>query len=134
MKKFFEIPALFMITLVFTASMAIAKDYVIYSIAQDIPMGFKEEKLKKNFYINMGKNQGVKTGSTVDVYRIISVLDPFVNKNRFNHKVKIGELKVIHSEDASSIGRLHEMEIGEDVPSMDIAKIMVGDIVEVKVK
>ena len=48
MKKFFEIPVLFMVTLAFTASMAIAKDYVIYSISQDIPMGVKDEKLKKN--------------------------------------------------------------------------------------
>ena len=49
MKKFFELPVLIMITLTFTASMAIAKDYVIYSISQDIPMGYKDEIIKKNF-------------------------------------------------------------------------------------
>ena len=114
MKKYFEIPVLFMVALVFTASMAIAKDYVIYSIAQDIPMGFKEEKLKKNFYVNMGKSQGLKDGSVLDVYRVISVLDPYENKKRFNHRVKIGEIKVIHSEETSAIGRLSKLEDNEN--------------------
>ena len=134
MRKFFEIPVLFMVTLVFTASMAIAKDYVIYSISQDIPMGVKDEKLKKNFYINMGKTQGLKAGSNVDVFRVISILDPYMNKNRFNHKVKIGKLKIIHSEDASAIARLEKLESGDNVPVLDVAKIMVGDLVEVKTK
>ena len=62
MRKYFELPVLIMATLVFTASMAIAKDYVIYSISQDIPMGYPKEVLRKNFYIDMGKNQGVVKG------------------------------------------------------------------------
>lgn len=134
MKKYFEIPVLFMVALVFTASMAIAKDYVIYSIAQDIPMGVKEEKLKKNFYVNMGKNQGLKDGSVLDVYRVISVLDPYENKKRFNHRVKIGEIKVIHSEDTSAIGTLNRLEASDNTPVFEIGKMMIGDIVKVKVK
>lgn len=134
MKKFFELPVLFMIALTFTASMAIAKDYVIYSIAQDIPMGNKDEVIKKNFYVDMGKSQGVKQGSVLDVYRVVSVLDVYESKKRFNHRIKIGEMKVIHAEDSSAIGVLNKLEEGEETPVFEVGKMMIGDIVTVKVK
>lgn len=134
MRKFFELPVLFMVTLAFTASMAIAKDYVIYSINQDIPMGHEKEVLRKNYYIDMGKNQGIKKGSILDVYRVVSVLDPYESKKRFNHKIKIGEVKVLHAEDASSIGVLNKLESEEETPVFEIGKLMIGDIVSAHVK
>lgn len=134
MKKFFELPVLFMVTLVFTASMAIAKDYVIYSISQDIPMGVEKEVLRKNFYMDMGKNQGVSKGSVLDVYRVVSVLDPYESKKRFNHKIKIGEVKILHAEESSSIGILHKFENAEETPVFEIGKLMIGDIVSAHVK
>jgi hypothetical protein len=134
MRKYFELPVLFMVTLAFTASMAIAKDYVIYSISQDIPMGYEKEVLRKNFYIDMGKNQGVAKGSVLDVFRVISVLDPYESKKRFNHKIKIGEVKVLHSEEGSSIGILNKIESEEETPVFEIGKVMIGDIVSAHVK
>ncbi|MFA6237360.1 MAG: hypothetical protein WC635_08555 [Bacteriovorax sp.] len=134
MKKYFELPVLFMVTLAFTASMAIAKDYVIYSISQDIPMGHEKEVLRKNFYIDMGKNQGVAKGSVLDVYRVVSVLDPYESKKRFNHKIKIGEVKVLHSEESSSIGVLHKTEELDETPVFEIGKLMIGDVVTAHVK
>lgn len=134
MRKFFELPVLFMIALTFTASMAIAKDYVIYSISQDIPMGNKDEIIRKNFYVDMGSNQGVKKGSVLDVYRVVSVLDPYESKKRFNHRIKIGEVKVLHAEDSSAIGILNKLEEGAETPVFEVGKMMIGDIVTVKVK
>ena len=134
MRKFFEIPVLFMITLAFTASMAIAKDYVIYSIAQDIPMGNPNEIIRKNFYIDMGKNQGVKKGSILDVYRIVSVLDPYESKKRYTHRIKIGEVKILHSEETSAIGVLNKIEEDAETPVFEVGKMMIGDVVTVKVK
>jgi hypothetical protein len=114
--------------------MAIAKDYVIYSIAQDIPMGVEKEVLRKNFYIDMGKNQGVSKGSILDVYRVVSVLDPYESKKRFNHKIKIGEVKVLHSEESSSIGVLNKIESEAETPVFEVGKLMIGDIVTAHVK
>ena len=134
MKKYFELPVLIMVTLVFTASMASAKDYVIYSISQDIPMGVEKEVIRKNFYIDMGKNQGVSKGSVLDVFRVVSVLDPYESKKRFNHKIKIGEVKVLHSEEGSSIGVLNKIENEEETPVFEIGKLMIGDVVTAHVK
>ena len=74
------------IIFVFTASMVFARDYIIYSIAQDIPMGKRDEVINKNFYINMGSNQGLSQGTTIDVFRVISKLDTYKTKKRYNYK------------------------------------------------
>lgn len=137
MKRFFDLPVFFMISLVFWATMAIAKDYVIYSIAQDFPMGNKDEILHKNFYVDIGKNQGVNNGTVLDVFRSLSVLDPYENKKRFTHKIKIGEIKVIQSEDLSSIGIFHPpvQKDGQiEAPVLDVSSLMIGDIVKVHVQ
>lgn len=137
MKKIFsfiDTPFIIAFLFAFSASMAFAKDYVIYSINQDIPMGVKDEVIRKNFYVDMGKNQGVKKGSVLDVYRIVSVLDPYGGKKRFNHKIKIGELKVLHSEETSSIGVINKMEDADETPVMDVEALMIGDVVNVHVK
>lgn len=134
MKKFLKLPVFIFFSLTFTTSLAIAKDFVIYSIAQDIPMGNKDEVIKKNFYVDMGLSQGIKKGSVLDVYRVISVLDPYESKKRFNHRIKIGEVRILHSEDTSAIGVLNKLEEGEDTPVFEVGKLMIGDIVAVKVK
>mgnify|MGYP000741733295 FL=1 len=120
--------------LTFTASMAIAKDYVIYSISQDIPMGNPKEVLRKNYYIDMGKNQGISKGAVLDVFRVVSVLDPYESKKRFNHKIKIGEVKILHAEESSSIATMSKLESEDETPVLEIGKLMIGDVVNAHVK
>ena len=132
--KFIDTPLIIAVLFAFTASMAFAKDYVIYSIAQDIPMGTPNETIRKNFYVDMGKNQGIRKDSVLDVYRIVSVLDPYGGKKRFNHKIKVGELKILHTEETTSIGVLNKMEDPEETPVLEVNALMIGDLVNVHVK
>lgn len=134
MKKVFRIPVFFMMAFILSSTLAIAKDYIIYSISQDVPMGNPNEVIRKNFYVDMGKNQGVKQGSVLDVFRVISVLDPYESKKRYNHRIKIGEVKILHSEESSAIGILNKLEASEETPVFEVGKMMIGDIVAVKVK
>lgn len=109
-----------------------ARSYVIFSLAQDLAMGLENEVVRKNYYVNMGKGQGVKKDSILDVFRIVSIQNPYDNKKRVNYKVKIGELKVIHSEDDASIATLHVYE-KEDVPVFELPQFMIGDHVAINV-
>ncbi|WP_408098498.1 hypothetical protein ACJVC5_06180 [Peredibacter sp. HCB2-198] len=109
-----------------------AKSYVIFSMAQDLPMGVENEVVRKNYYINMGTGQGVRKDSVVDVFRIISVQNPYDAKSRVNYKVKIGELKIIHSMDNASIAMVNEYE-KENTPIFEIPQFMIGDHVAVSV-
>ncbi len=122
---------LFTFLLLSTASWG--RSYVIFSMTQDLPMGVEGEVIRKNYYINMGSGQGIKKDSVVDVFRIISVQNPYNNKNRENFKVKIGELKVIHSSDDSSIATLNEYVKDASTPIFEIPQFMIGDHVAVSV-
>lgn len=114
------------------SSSAFARSYVIFSMAQDLPMGFDNEVVRKNYYINMGSGQGVKKDSILDVFRIISVQNPYDNKKRVNYKVKIGELKVLHSSNEAAIAMVNEYE-KEDVPIFELNQFMIGDHVSINV-
>ena len=111
-----------------------SRDYIIYSIMQSISMGTANEKVKKNYYLNMGNTQGLENGTIIDVYRNISRVDPYASKKRYNYNVKIGELKVVHSQDQSSIASLNKVIVNEERPLFDIEGFMIGDVVKVSVK
>lgn len=113
---------------------AFATDYQIYSIFHELPMENNQQNLTKNFYVNVGEEQGVKEGTILDVYRSLSVLDPYDTKRRYNHKIKVGEVKVIHSDLKSSIAIYHELKKGPETPQLDVQNFMVGDSVNVKLK
>jgi hypothetical protein len=118
----------------FTASMGFARDYIIYSIAQDIPMGHDNEIIQKNYYVNMGEKQGLEKGTILDVFRIISRLDPYETKKRYNYRVKIGELEVLHTEDDSAITNLKSVDGNQEKGLFfDVQGMMIGDHIGVKV-
>lgn len=118
-------------TLLISQSIA-AKSYVIFSMAQDLPMGFDDEVVRKNYYVNMGSGQGVKKDSILNVFRIISIQNPYDNKKRVNYKVKIGELKVLHSSDEASIAMVKDY-VKEETPIFELEQFMIGDHVSINV-
>lgn len=122
---------LIILTLLISQGVA-ARSYVIFSMAQDLSMGVENETIRKNYYINMGEGQGVKKDSILNVYRIISVQNPYDNKKRVNYKVKIGELKVIHTSDEASIASVNSYE-KEKAPIFELDQFMIGDHVAINV-
>lgn len=82
----------------------------------------------------MGSNQGLAPGIVVDIFRIVSRIDPYETKTRYNHKVKIGELKILHAEEESAIGALQVLNAGKDAMYFEVDGIMIGDRVGVKIE
>jgi len=112
--------------------LAYGQDFVIYSVAQEVPMKNNTPPPPKNFFVNLGTNQGVKPGTILNVARMISETDPFKAHQRYNHQVKIGELKVIHSEDESSIAVAVDYDAQASGLSPEYTALMIGDLVQVK--
>ena len=122
---------LILLSLTFT-QISFARSYVIFSMAQDLPMGFDNEVVRKNYYVNLGASQGIKKDSILDVFRIISIQNPYDNKKRVNYKVKIGELKVLHSSTDAAIATVNSYE-KEDVPIFELNQFMIGDHVAINI-
>lgn len=119
------------LSLLFTQSLW-ARSYVIFSMTQDLPMGVENEVVRKNYYVNLGSGQGIKKDSILDVFRIISIQNPYDNKKRVNYKVKIGELKVIHSSEEAAIATVKDYQ-KEDTPIFETSQFMIGDHVAINV-
>lgn len=115
------------------SSNSYSKDHLIYSIEEEVPMGFEKEVNKKNYFVNIGENQGVEKGTTLDVFRIISKLNPYDNQKRLNHKVKVGEMKILYSSEEASIGRMQQFLDDKDTPLFEIEDFMIGDHVDVSI-
>jgi len=125
---------LLLILMTLTFSQAIwARSYVIFSMNQDLNMGIEEKPTRKNYFVNMGSNQGVKKDTVLDVYRIISIQNPYDNKKRVNYKVKIGELKVLHSSEDAAIAFVSEYLPKEETPIFELDQFMIGDHVAISV-
>lgn len=107
----------------------------IFNIAHEIPLEDNIEPLK-NFYINMGRNQGIGEGTVLNVYRVISRVDPYKTKKHHNFKVKVGEIKVLHFEDEASIAVHHPISADSHLKELyfDVDGIMMGDHISVKVE
>lgn len=122
-----------LLSLLFTHSLW-ARTFVIFSMNQDLNMGVEEaQNIRKNYFVNMGSNQGVKKDTKLDVFRIISVQNPYDNKKRVNYKVKIGELRVITSSEDAAIAKVEEYISKEETPIFDLDQFMVGDHVAISV-
>ena len=111
----------------------LAREHQIYSVEEELSMGRPNEILKKNYYVNIGQNQGVSKGTKLNVYRVISNLNPYENQKRINHRVKIGELKILHADQEAAIGALSKLNNGPDDPLFEIENFMIGDHVSVSV-
>jgi hypothetical protein len=109
-----------------------AVNYQIFSVSQEIPMGVENEIIQKNYYVNLGANQGVRKGTVLDVFRIVSVSNPYDNRKRVNFKVKIGELKVLQTNTDGSIAKMLQYE--KERPVVELDQFVVGDMVSVSLK
>ncbi len=123
---------LFTLSLFLLSQSLWSRSYVIFSMAQDLPMGLENEVIRKNFYVNMGTSQGVKKDSLLDVFRIVSVQNPYDNQKRVNYKVKIGELKVLSVSEDAAITAIKEY-VKEDAPIFELPSFMIGDHVSINV-
>ena len=70
----------------------------------------------------------------LDVYRTVSRSDPYQSKMRYNYKIKIGEIAVLHAEQSSSIGKISKVNTEAKYPLFEIDAFIIGDQVSVHIK
>ena len=109
---------------------AVAGEYKVFGIRTDFPMA-DGQPLFRDVYVNMGTNQGIKTGSSLDAFRVITTVDELNQKAGHNISFKIAKLKVIHAESDLAVARMDTFLPPESTPLGSFTNVMVGDEVEV---
>lgn len=108
---------------------ASADQGLIYSVYQQIPMGNPGESILKDYFINMGTQQGIKTGDRMTVYRKFSTHD-LTNNRIFKDVIfPFATIRIIHTEDSVAIARFESANVPEKTPLIEPNAISVGDIV-----
>ena len=124
---------LFCFISIFYFNLSTAETYTVYALNQDLPMGEKDEVINKNFFLTIGKEQGVYPGALLDVFRTLFVLNGSNSMERINHRVKIGEMRVIHSENRASVAVMENLLKGETGLVLQFKGFRIGDEVSPKI-
>ncbi len=115
------------------ATAAMAGEHRVFGIRTDFAMA-DDQPLFRDVYVNMGTDQGIKTGSTLDAFRVITTVDELNQKTGRNISFKIAKLKVIHAESDVSVARVTQFLPPDATPIVSYTNVMVGDDVEVAKK
>lgn len=105
-------------------------EFLIMSVIRELPMK-TGEPAQKDFYINAGKANGLRTGVFLDAIRKLPTTDNLNGKTVSNANVKIARLKVIFVDRSFSIARLVKLGDRDTTPVSGFDGVMMGDLVEV---
>jgi hypothetical protein len=107
-----------------------AKQYTIFDIRRNLPLK-ENETVYRDYYVNLGADEGVKEGAILSVYRRVPVTDIYRNKTHADLVVPIGHMKVILAQKSMSVAREASLVDQAQIPVVQYEKIMLGDRVEV---
>ena len=108
-------------------------NHIIFGIKSDFPMSRKEVP-RRDYYINLGTDSGIKKGSVLDVYRTVTTTDNINNRSSKSIQFVIARVRVIHADENISVGRIIEMLPPSDIPIAILNTVIVGDRVEISRK
>ncbi len=95
-------------------------------------MSVGEISAPKDYYIDLGEQNGVKVGDIFTVSRVMSVLNESTGDSTNLLRIPLGEVKVFLVGEFSSIARLTAPVDPKELPVLNYPLVMLGDEVELK--
>lgn len=86
----------------------------------------------KDFFIDIGSREGIRDGDILTVYRVMPVINGLAGTPYHLMRVPLGELRVMTTGEAVSMGRLHVQRDINEMPAMVSQQFMLGDQVQLK--
>lgn len=131
MKSIFVILSALILAQLFNINEALArpKDYSVFAIRKNLPL-HDNEPIFRDYYINLGTDEGMRVGQYVAVKRRVPVIDIYRNKAQDDLIVPIAHLKVIHAQKSMCVARLASQVSPEQIPVVQFEQVMLGDRVE----
>lgn len=123
----------FLLIALLLPSFASAEGFQVFGVKNDYPMADGETRFR-DVYVNMGTNQGIKKGSTLDAFRTVTTVDDLNRRVGKNISFKIAKLKVIHADQDIAVARVTSFEKADVTPTGSYRDVMVGDRVELGAK
>ena len=105
------------------------KEFTVFEARKTLPLS-DTAPVFKDYYVNMGVENGVTVGSVLSVFRKIPVIDIYTNKAPGDLIVEVAKLKVIHTQRSMSVARVYAEANPKSIPVVQFEKVMLGDRVE----
>ncbi|MCX7674883.1 MAG: hypothetical protein N2Z70_03525 [Bdellovibrionaceae bacterium] len=83
-----------------------------------------------DYYLSGGKNQGLKVGQLIFLYRYTSVTDPKNQQEKIQMKVPVAQVEVVYVEDKISVARLKVANQETKSPRLELPSVALGDWAE----
>jgi hypothetical protein len=119
---------LLVLAMSFTAQ-AGEKTYSVFDIKKTVPLN-DHQKTFRDFYVNIGSEQGVKVGSILAVYRRQGVVDYYRNVLHDDLLVPVAHMRVIMAQKGMSVARIESLTPAKQIPVVEFNTVMLGDRVE----
>jgi len=103
------------------------REFVIYSTYRGVDLGAPGENSPRDYYVNIGSENGVRPGSTLEVWRKMPTYDLASQKLYKDLTFPIARLKVIHVESNAAVARVDTFYPPEKSPAILPRAVMVGD-------
>jgi len=110
-----------------------AEGFQVFGVKSDFPLVDGQAQYR-DVYVNMGTSQGIKVGSKLDAFRVLTTVDEINQKTGRNISFKVARLKVIHAENDVAVARVIEVLPPDATPIGTYTNVMVGDRVDVSVR
>jgi hypothetical protein len=111
------------------SALARPKEYSVFEIRKTLPLS-ENEPVYRDYYINMGTDDGLRVGNYVSVHRHSPVIDIYRNKAQDDLIVPLAHMKVIHAQKTMSVARVVSHTNPEQIPVVQFEQVMLGDRVE----
>lgn len=120
------------IGIIVSANSALAAEaYSVFDIKKTIPLN-SHQKVYRDYYVNLGSEQGARPGSILAVYRRQGVVDYYRNTLHDDLIVPVGHMKIIQAGKDMSVARLESLVSAKQIPVVEFNSIMLGDRVELQ--
>ncbi len=106
-----------------------AAEYTVYNVFRPLDLGEGADPLPKDFYVNMGASDGVRSGAVLEVLRKVSTFDLSSQKLYKDVLLPVAKIKVIHVESNAAVARLEKLAPTDLAPGISTRAVMVGDLV-----
>ncbi len=110
---------------------ALSDTAIVYSVFKGVDLGNPNDLLQKDYFINLGTNQGIKVGTVLEVARKSPSYDLTTEKLYKDLIFPFAQVKVIHAEKDASIARLEKLYPMDKTPVLIPRSVIVGDLVRI---
>lgn len=107
-----------------------SQNFVIYSVYEPLAMD-PQDKVFKDYYVNMGFVHGLHKGSRLRVSRKSPTYDLLNKKLHEDIRVPIAILRVVHVENTTAVARLEQMVPADNTPALLPRAVMIGDEIDI---